>query len=66
MRSWFSLGNAKKAADELGWQAKTDLESLVKEMIAEDISIAKKEVLISKKGFNVSSPQENPPWNNIH
>ena len=60
------LGNAKKAADELGWQAKTDLESLVKEMIAEDISIAKKEVLISKKGFNVSSPQENPPWNNIH
>ncbi len=60
------LGNAKKAADELGWQAKTDLESLVKEMIAEDISIAKKEVLISKKGFNVSSPHENPPWNNIH
>ena len=60
------LGNAKKAADELGWKAKTDLESLVKEMIEEDISIAKKEVLISKKGFNVSSPQENPPWNNIH
>ena len=60
------LGNAKKAADELGWEAKTDLESLVKEMIEEDISIAKKEVLISKKGFNVSSPQENPPWNNIH
>ena len=25
-----------------------------------------KEVLISKKGFNVNSPQENPPWNNIH
>ena len=60
------LGNAKKAADELGWEAKTDLESLVKEMIEEDISIAKKEVLISKKGFNVNSPQENPPWNNIH
>ena len=60
------LGNAKKAADELGWEAKTNLESLVKEMIEEDISIAKKEVLISKKGFNVNSPQENPPWNNIH
>ena len=60
------LGNAKKAADELGWEAKTDLESLVKEMIEEDISIAKKEVLISKKGFNVNSPQENPPWNKIH
>ena len=60
------LGNAKKAADELGWVAKTNLESLVKEMIEEDISIAKKEVLISKKGFNVNSPQENPPWNNIH
>ena len=60
------LGNAKKAADELGWEAKTSLESLVKEMIEEDISIAKQEVLISKKGFNVNSPQENPPWNNIH
>ena len=60
------LGNAKKAADELVWEAKTGLESLVKEMIEEDISIAKKEVLISKKGFNVNSPQENPPWNNIH
>ena len=60
------LGNAKKAADELGWEAKTNLESLVKEMIEEDISIAKQEVLISKKGFNVSAPQENPPWNNIH
>ncbi len=60
------LGNAKKASNELGWVAKTDLESIVKEMIEEDISIAKKEVLIANRGFNISSPQENPPWNNIN
>jgi len=60
------LGNAKKASNELGWEAKTDLESIVKEMIEEDISIAKKEVLIANRGFNISSPQENPPWNNIN
>ena len=60
------LGNPKKAADELGWEAKTNLESLVQEMIEEDISIAKQEVLISKKGFNISAPQDTPPWDNIH
>ncbi len=60
------LGNAKKASNELGWEAKTDLESIVKEMIEEDISIAKKEVLMANRGFNISSPQENPPWNNIN
>jgi len=45
----------------LGWKAKISLEELVFEMISEDLSIAKKEVLIRKKGFNINSSKESPP-----
>ena len=36
-----------KASKELGWEAKTSLEELVNEMIKKDLSLAKKELLIS-------------------
>ncbi len=55
------LGNPSKAAKELGWKAKIGLEELVSEMILEDLSIAKKEVLIRNKGFNINSSKESPP-----
>tara|TARA_B100000886_G_C20411620_1_gene487328 strand:+ start:60 stop:1199 length:1140 start_codon:yes stop_codon:yes gene_type:complete len=55
------LGNPSKASKELGWKASTSLEELVFEMISQDLSIAKKEVLIAKEGFNINSPKENPP-----
>ena len=55
------LGNPSKAAKELGWKAKISLEELVYEMISEDLSIARKEVLIKKKGFNINPPKEIPP-----
>ena len=55
------LGNPSKAAKELGWKAKISLEELVFEMILEDLSIAKKEVLIRNKGFNINSSKESPP-----
>ena len=55
------LGNPSKASKELGWEASTSLEELVSEMVFEDLSIAKKEVLIAKEGFNINSPKENPP-----
>ena len=55
------LGDPSKAAKELGWKAKITLEELVSEMISEDLSIAKKEVLIRNKGFNINSPKEIPP-----
>ena len=55
------LGNPSKASKELGWEATTSLEELVKEMINEDLEIAQKEVLISDKGFDVNTPKENPP-----
>jgi len=55
------LGDPSKASRELGWEAKTTLEELVNEMIQEDLLLAKKEVLISNKGFSTNSPKENPP-----
>ena len=55
------LGDPSKASNELGWKATTTLEELVKEMIAEDLCQAKKEVLILKEGFNINSSKENPP-----
>ena len=55
------LGDPSKAKRELGWEAKINLEELVKEMISEDLSIAKKERYIREKGFTINSPKENPP-----
>ena len=47
----------KKASKDLGWEASTSLEELVIEMIQEDLSIAKKEIIISKEGFKINSPK---------
>ena len=55
------LGDPSKASKELGWEATTTLEELVKEMIEEDLCQAKREVLILKEGFNIISSKENPP-----
>ena len=55
------LGDPSKASNELGWEASTSLEELVEEMIEEDLSQAKKEVLILKEGFKINSSKENPP-----
>ena len=55
------LGDPSKASKELGWNATTTLEELVNEMIQEDLSLAKQEVLILNKGFDVNPPKENPP-----
>ena len=55
------LGDPSKASKELGWKAKISLEQLVKEMILEDLSTAKKELYIKEKGFEINFPRENPP-----
>ena len=55
------LGDPSKAAKDLGWEATTNLEELVKEMIDSDISQAKQDLLVFKKGFKINSPKENPP-----
>ena len=41
------LGDPQKAKDKLGWTPKTNLETLISEMISHDLEIAKKSSLIS-------------------
>ncbi len=47
------LGDAKKAKTHLGWSVKTPFKKLVKEMITEDLKLAKKEDIIQKHGYKV-------------
>ncbi len=55
------LGDPSKAKLELGWEATTSLEDLVREMIQEDNEIAKSELIMKERGFKVNSPMEMPP-----
>lgn len=52
------LGDSTKARRELGWQPKYDLKMLVKEMVEEDLKLAKKEKMLIDNGHEVLVPQE--------
>ena len=52
------IGDASKAKDKLGWQPKYDLASLVKEMVASDLELFKKELLLKQNGFTTSKESE--------
>ncbi|MEE8397770.1 MAG: GDP-mannose 4,6-dehydratase [Desulfobacterales bacterium] len=45
------LGDATKAKEKLGWEAKMSFEDLVKIMVQEDIIDAEKDSMIEKQGF---------------
>ena len=45
------IGDPTKAMTKLGWKPKYDLSSLVKEMVASDVSLFKKELYIKKSGL---------------
>ena len=45
------LGDSTKARTELGWKPQYDLKSLAKEMVAEDLKLAKKEKILKDNGF---------------
>ena len=55
------LGDPSKAFKKLNWKPKTTLEELAKEMISKDMEEAKKESLLIKRGFSISSANESPP-----
>jgi GDPmannose 4,6-dehydratase len=45
------LGDATKARTKLGWQPEFSFESLVKEMVAEDLQLARRDATIAREGF---------------
>ena len=45
------IGDPTKAMTQLGWKTKYDLAALVKEMVASDVSLFKKELYIKKSGL---------------
>lgn len=47
------IGNPAKAKEKLGWQPKYTLPMLVKEMVASDLEIFKKEKLLKEHGFEI-------------
>ena len=52
------LGDSSKARRELGWKPTYDLRGLVKEMVASDLELAKKEKTLRENGYQVLVPQE--------
>ena len=52
------LGDSTKARTELGWKPTYDLKALVKEMVASDLELAKKEKTLRENGYQVLVPQE--------
>jgi GDPmannose 4,6-dehydratase len=47
------LGDASKAKEKLGWSPKIHFYELVKEMIENDIELARRDAMIKEKGFKV-------------
>jgi GDPmannose 4,6-dehydratase len=45
------LGDAGKAKRELGWQPEIGLEEMISEMVAHDLQIARKQVLLRQHGY---------------
>jgi len=45
------LGDPAKAREKLGWQAVTSLETIVAEMVREDLKIAERDELCKREGF---------------
>ena len=52
------LGDSTKARTELGWTPRYDLAQLTKEMMEEDIKLARREKLLAEHGLVTASPRE--------
>jgi GDPmannose 4,6-dehydratase len=47
------LGDPSKAREQLGWTARTSLDVLVKEMVADDVNGAEKDEMLRREGFHI-------------
>ena len=52
------LGDASKARRELGWQPTVDFDELVSEMVAADLTLARRDSLVLREGFRAAQPVE--------
>jgi GDPmannose 4,6-dehydratase len=52
------LGDASKAHSRLGWKPEIDFPTLVKEMVAEDLELAKRDAHMARQGFKVYQYRE--------
>jgi GDPmannose 4,6-dehydratase len=52
------LGDPGKARERLGWEPRTSLESMVKEMVAHDLDSARRHKLLASHGYNVALSTE--------
>ncbi len=52
------LGDPSKAKQKLGWTPKTDLPTLVKEMVLTDFEIAKRDALVRSAGYRTNDYHE--------
>jgi len=52
------LGDASKARARLGWSPQTSFAALVKEMVAADLELARRDALIAREGFRAFRYQE--------
>lgn len=52
------IGDPTKAKTKLGWTLKYDLPALIKEMVAADLELFKREQLLKKAGFNIKNEFE--------
>ena len=52
------LGDSTKAREKLCWEPKITFEDMVKEMMENDIMIAKRDTLVKNHGFSVSGSNE--------
>lgn len=46
------LGDPAKARESLGWRPRTDLESMIREMVDHDLEIARRKRLLRERGFD--------------
>ena len=52
------LGDPTKAKEKLGWVPEITLDEMIKEMVATDLEIAKKNILLKEHGYKVPIPHE--------
>jgi len=52
------LGDASKAREKLGWKPRTTFAELVREMVREDLELARRDAMVKKAGFRVLNNHE--------